>query len=216
MHIQVYTALVPLLQCAHFFPSIVPIVPFLLRYSAHNCTVMAQDAAQSADLFIGLSKGMIMELAEQLVDSWNIHNRILLYLMDAIPQEALSGVSSSGGRSVGQMLAHMHNVRLMWLEVSAPDLMTGLSKIPAKKKDDFTKEQLREALESSHQAMETLFKKGFEAGKIKEAKPHPASFYSYFIAHEWYHVGEIGMTLTQAGFPLEDKVAYGIWEWAKR
>ena len=93
-----------------------------------------------------------MELAEQFVDSWKIHNRILVYLLDAIPAEALSGVSASGGRSVGQMLAHVHNNRLTWLEVSAPDLMTGLDKIPARKKDEFTKDQLRDALNASEKA----------------------------------------------------------------
>ncbi len=157
-----------------------------------------------------------MELAEQFIDSWDIHQRILFYLMDAIPPEALGATASNGGRSVGQMLAHIHAVRLMWLEVSAPDLMTGLEKIPARKKDDFTKDQLRAALESSHTAMETLFKRGFETGKIKDAKPHPAGFFSYFVAHEWYHIGEIGITLTQAGFPLDEKTAYGIWDWGKR
>lgn len=157
-----------------------------------------------------------MNLAEQFVDSWHIHNRIVYYLMDAIPPEALSSVASSGGRTVGQMLAHVHNVRLMWLEVSAPKLMEGLAKIPARKSDTFEKVQLRAALEASEAAMAALFQSGFESGKIKEAKPHPAAFYSYFVAHEWYHIGEIGITLTQAGFPLEDKIAYGIWEWAKR
>lgn len=155
-------------------------------------------------------------LAEQFVDSWNIHNRILFYLLDAIPEQALAGVSSSGGRSVGQMFAHIHNIRLTWLEVSAPKLMSGLAKIPARKKDEFTREQLRSALEASGNAFASMFAEGFETGKIKEAKPHPAAFYSYFVGHEWYHIGEIGITLTQAGFPLDEKVAYGLWDWAKR
>ena len=77
-------------------------------------------------------------LAEQFLDTWAIHNRILLYLLTEIPEEALAGVSASGGRSVGQMLAHVHNVRLMWLEASAPDLLATVSKIPAKKKDELS------------------------------------------------------------------------------
>lgn len=155
-------------------------------------------------------------LAEQFVESWNIHNRILYYLLDAIPEEALSGVSASKGRSVGQMLAHMHNVRLQWMEAAAPDLFATLEKIPGRKKDEFTIEGLRTALKASGQAMEILFRKGFETEKIKNTKPHAAGFYSYIIAHEWYHIGEIGMTLTQAGFPLPDSIAYGLWEWEKR
>lgn len=156
---------------------------------------------------------MTLTPAEQIVDTWAIHNRILLHLLANIPEEALASVSASGGRSVGQMFAHVHNVRLMWLELSAPDLFKAQAKIPARKKDEFTRDQLRGALEDSSKAMEELFRRGFENGKIKEIKPHPGAGFGYFIGHEWYHVGEIGITLTQAGFPLGDKVAYGIWEW---
>jgi hypothetical protein len=52
------------------------------------------------------------ELAEQLVETWAIHGRIVLYVLDAIPDEALAGVSATGkGRSVGAQFAHLHNVR---------------------------------------------------------------------------------------------------------
>ena len=54
-----------------------------------------------------------MELIEQIIDSWHIHTRITFYLLDAIPEEALAGISASKGRSVGQMFAHVHNVRLL-------------------------------------------------------------------------------------------------------
>jgi hypothetical protein len=103
----------------------------------------------------------------------------------------------------------------MWLEVSAPDLMATVEKFPARKKDGYETESLRASLDASRQAMETLFKRGLETGKIKDFKPHPMGCFGYFIAHEWYHIGEIGITLAQAGYPLDDKVAYGIWEWGK-
>src|SRR2546430_1946100 len=43
-----------------------------------------------------------MGLEEQILDSWNIHNRINLYLLDAISPAALIGVSASKGRNVGE------------------------------------------------------------------------------------------------------------------
>lgn len=156
-----------------------------------------------------------MMLDEQLLDTWKIHHRITLFLLDDIPAEALNAAPETG-RNVGQMLAHLHNNRLTWLEASAPDLLQGLSKIPAKKKDTFDKDTLRAALEASAQAMETLFRRGFESGKIKNMKPHTAGAFGYFLAHEWYHIGEIGMTLAQVGYPLPDTVSYGLWEWGKR
>jgi uncharacterized damage-inducible protein DinB len=38
----------------------------------------------------------------------------------------------------------------------------------------------------------------------------------YLISHESYHRGEIGIILTQAGYKLDQKIAYGMWEWGKR
>ncbi|HVH13966.1 MAG TPA: DinB family protein, partial [Longimicrobium sp.] len=55
-------------------------------------------------------------LAGQLIDTWRIHDRINHYLLDAVPAEALSSVSASKGRTVGEQIAHVHNVRLMWLQ----------------------------------------------------------------------------------------------------
>jgi uncharacterized damage-inducible protein DinB len=73
-----------------------------------------------------------MELVDQLLDTWVIHNRIHLYLLDAIAPEALEGVSASKGRSVAAQFAHIHNVRLMWLSSAAPELMDGLQKLETK------------------------------------------------------------------------------------
>lgn len=154
-----------------------------------------------------------MELEEQLLDTWRIHSRINLYLLDGIAPEALNGVSASKGRSVGSMFAHIHNVRLMWLELT-PELLKGLAKVEKDKATD--KKLLRRSLEASGRTMEALLKQGIAAGKIKGFKPRPAAFLGYAIAHESYHFGEIGLTLKQSGHALDAKVAYGIWEWGKR
>ena len=154
-------------------------------------------------------------MEDQLVDTWNIHCRINLYLLDAIPAEALEGTAGGKGRSAGAMFAHIHNARLMWLEVAEPELMEGLAKIAKEQAGD--RALLRQSLEASGSAIAALLKKGFApGGKIKGFKPHTAAFLGYLISHESYHRGEIGIILAQSGHRLEDKISYGMWEWGTR
>jgi|FLYN01.1.fsa_nt_gi uncharacterized damage-inducible protein DinB len=158
-------------------------------------------------------------MREQLLDSWDIHNRMLFMLFDAIEPEGFQGrPTGMTGRSVGNIFAHLHNIRRGWVEVAAPALLDGVEKIPTRKKADkeaLTKALLRPALERSAQAVRDMVEQSFEAGKLKGMKPHLIGSFSYFIAHEWYHIGEICMTLTESGHRLDDQILYGIWSWGR-
>jgi uncharacterized damage-inducible protein DinB len=37
----------------------------------------------------------------------------------------------------------------------------------------------------------------------------------YMLSHEAHHRGQVCMLAHQLGFPLPNKVAYGIWNWEK-
>jgi len=150
---------------------------------------------------------------QPFIDTWHIHNRINLYLLNAIDEAHLTDVSASKGRTVGEQFAHIHNVRLMWLKASAPELLEGLTKI---EKDVITKQLLAAELTKSAEAMATLLQTGLEAGKIKGFKPHAAAFLGYLISHESHHRGQIMLTLKQAGHPVDKKVQFGLWEWGSR
>ena len=45
-----------------------------------------------------------------LVETWEIHNRINLYILDAIAPESLSDVSPAKGRTVGELEGRRENV----------------------------------------------------------------------------------------------------------
>jgi uncharacterized damage-inducible protein DinB len=157
---------------------------------------------------------MSLDPEKEIIDTWNINNRINLYMLDAIPMEALSDVSASKGRNIAQQFAHLHNVRLMWLKPSAPELMEGLEKIEKEVAAD--KKLLIRSLKESGKAMEALFKKAVTEGKVKSFKPHVTAFLGYILAHESHHRGQIALSLKQAGHTLDKKIAYGIWEWGVR
>lgn len=154
-------------------------------------------------------------MEDQLLETWRIHNRINLYLLDSIRPEALDDLSASKGRSVAEQFAHLHNVRLMWLKSAAPELLDGLTKIEKEQAADKT--WLSNSLGASGKAIEELLKQAFAAGgKVKGFKPHAAAFLGYLISHESHHRSQIVLTLKQAKHPVDKKIAYGIWEWGVR
>ena len=153
-------------------------------------------------------------MEEPLVETWSIHNRINLYLLDAIADDSLS-LALPKCRTVFDQFAHIHNVRLMWLKSAAPELLEGMEKLETKKGG--TRAQLRTALEASGTAIESLLYKAVAAGgKVKGFKPHATAFLGYLISHESHHRGQIGWTLKQSGQPLNPKTSFGLWEWGVR
>ena len=151
----------------------------------------------------------------QLLETWEIHNRINLYLLDAVDPQSLGSHSASKGRSVGEQFAHVHNVRLMWLKSAAPELLQGLNKLEGDQAND--KKLLAKSLTDSGKAIGALLAQSVEAGgKVKGFKPHAAAFLGYLISHESHHRGQIALSLKQAGKPIDKKVSYGLWEWGVR
>jgi uncharacterized damage-inducible protein DinB len=156
-----------------------------------------------------------VSLEEQLVETWSIHDRIHHYMLDAIADEALTATSASKGRTVAEQFAHIHNVRRMWLAAAAPDLAAPIEKLD--KGAALDKARLGAALAASATAVSTLLASSLAAGaRLKGFKPHTVAFLGYLISHESHHRGQIALTLKQAGYPLDKKTAFGLWEWGVR
>jgi uncharacterized damage-inducible protein DinB len=152
---------------------------------------------------------------DPLVETWQIHDRIHIYMLNAIDEESLGDVLNGKGRSVREQFAHIHNVRLLWLKSAAPELLEGLEKIDVK--GPVSKQEVAAALAASGAAIEKLIVKAQSAGgRVKAFKPHVTAFVGYLIAHESHHRGQIGWTLKHSGHPLDAKTAFGLWEWGTR
>lgn len=147
-------------------------------------------------------------------ETFAINNRINLYTLDAIDDASLNDKAMGKGRSVGEQWAHIHNVRLMWLEAAAPTFKEGLTKIEKEQTTDKT--LLKNSLEASGKAIAQLIEEGLAAGKIKGFKPHPEAFSGYITAHEAHHRGQIVLILKLCGHPIDKKTGFGMWEWGVR
>ena len=159
------------------------------------------------------------DLNAQVLEAWDTHQQMFWLLFDAIEPEVFSGKPTGmSGRSIGNIFAHLNNQRMDWMKVSTPELIDGLMRIPVKTKAEreaISKDQLRPALEKSATAMRIMYANALDKGKLKGQKTPVMTMFSYMIAHEWYHIGEIGMTLTLSGHKLDEQTSWGIWSWGR-
>lgn len=153
-------------------------------------------------------------LPQALLTSFDTNDRINLYMIENLPAEAWRAEPPAGkGRTIAAIVAHMHNVRVMWLKAAAKG-----SKIPEQlDRSSVTPVQATKALEQSRTALNAVLKFALESdGRVKGFRPDAAGFFGYLIAHDAHHRGQICMLARQAGHPLAQKAMFGMWEWGTR
>lgn len=114
-------------------------------------------------------------------------------------------------RSPQRQSQRFHSLPLPRLQ---PDLLDGVDELGKDHTSD--KAAIRAALERSAAAILTLVERGEAGGRIKGFKPSATAFVGYLVSHESYHQGDIGVRLTESGFPLDKKTNFGMWEWGVR
>jgi uncharacterized damage-inducible protein DinB len=154
------------------------------------------------------------QIPSTLLNAFSTNNRINQYLIESIDPAAWKAKLPDGkGRTISAIVAHMHNVRVMWLKVSAkgteiPEQLDRATVTPA---------QAVRALEQSCRALSGLIDRAFQSdGRIKGFRPDVAGFLGYLIAHDAHHRGQIAMLARQLGHPLPQKITFGMWEWGSR
>lgn len=152
-------------------------------------------------------------LPDALMISFETNNRINQYLIQNLPAQAWSAKPPEGrGRTVAAIVAHMHNVRVMWLKAAKADQIPGQLD-----RSSVTPVEAVEGLDNSTQALVVLIRRAIASdGRIKNFRPDVAGFIGYLIAHDAHHRGQIAMLARQLGHPLPQKAMFGMWEWGTR
>jgi uncharacterized damage-inducible protein DinB len=158
------------------------------------------------------AKAPALDFKKSLLESFGVNEKANQLLISNISDAAWQAGSPTGkGRSIVDVAAHIHHVRLMWLSAADKN-----AKVPAKlDPDKATREQVLSSLKQSAAAIEKLMQKSLEdpAGKVPNFRPDVVSFVGYLIAHDAHHRGQIAMMARQVGHPVPPKVTFGLWEW---
>jgi uncharacterized damage-inducible protein DinB len=153
------------------------------------------------------------QLPVALLNAFNTNNRINHYLIDHLPPAAWKAKPVEGkGRTVAAIIAHMHNVRVMWLKAAKAE------EIPEQlDRASVTPTQALRGFENSRYALSLVISRALNGdGRIRSFRPDVAGFVGYLIAHDAHHRGQIAMLARQVGYPLPQKAMFGMWEWGSR
>lgn len=159
------------------------------------------------------AKAAPFELTSALLHAFDTNEKVNQFLLDQIAAEAWDAdPPNSKGRDVRAIVAHIHNVRVMWLKAAAKD-----SKIPPQlDRSRVTIAGAKKGLSESHAALRALIEGALKSdGRIKGFRPDVASFIGYLIAHDSHHRGQVSMLARQSGHPLPQAAQFGMWEWGK-
>jgi uncharacterized damage-inducible protein DinB len=161
--------------------------------------------------------GAPVDLGTAIVDAFLVNERLNQFLLDHLDARAWTAppplAKEGAGRTIAAIVAHVHNVRHMWLAVSAKGTKTP-EKVDRRK---LTIPGARRALAASATSIRALLERSIAAGgRVKEFRPDVAGFVGYLVSHEAHHRGQIAMLARQLGYPLSQEANFGMWDWGKR
>jgi len=153
-------------------------------------------------------------LLEQLLDSWDRNNTILVNLLRAVPEGGLDVRAMEGSPSIAQLFTHMHFVRLIFISEDAPEFAREL---PAEEwAVERDRNRIAQMLNDSARAVRDAVKSKVQAGQEMNLHyDYPILFLQHMIWHEGYHHGQIKLVLKLAGRPITDEeagpVTWDVW-----
>jgi uncharacterized damage-inducible protein DinB len=152
------------------------------------------------------------EIRQALLETYAANERANQILLKQLDERAWRAKPPDGqGRTIAAIVAHMHNVRVMYLK------MAKARKIPQQlTRHSVARKEAQGALAQSHRALEELLAESLAGtGKIKSFPPNAVAFVGRLICHDAHHRGQICMLSRQAGYPLSQLAQLEMWDWSK-
>jgi uncharacterized damage-inducible protein DinB len=147
---------------------------------------------------------------------------ILSHLEPRAWRAKLPGDASRGPRTIGAILAHVHNVRVRWLRYNAPHLNRPAPLNPHR----CTMKQASAALKRSAEQCLKMLSEALSSDPRRRIQtfardswmpvwPANAAMFAYMFGHEAHHRGQILMLAHQLGCRIPPAKIYPIWYWDK-
>ncbi|HEX4954736.1 MAG TPA: DinB family protein [Thermoanaerobaculia bacterium] len=152
-------------------------------------------------------------MTEALVEAWLVNNRVNLMILRELGDEALAAsLSSRGGRTVGEQLAHVLEVRRAKVEAADKALAATIPTVGREQGHD--REALLAGFEKSGEAVAELIRKSAgEGGQVKGFRRGIVVLIAYLIAHDAHHRGHLFLTLKQSKVGIPASLRMEIWAW---
>lgn len=148
---------------------------------------------------------------DSFLQAYATHDRITGFMLEHL-DEAAWRAEPPAGRSIAGIVAHMHNVRVMWLKAAKAE------NLPAQlDRHTVTREQALAALRESRDGILAVLRRALgTTGKVTGFPPDVAHFLAYQVGHDAHHRGQICMLARQLGFKLPKAAEFGMWEYGTR
>ena len=154
-----------------------------------------------------------IELGQSLIKAFMTNERINQLVIEVIAPEVWRIFPpSSKRRNIATSFAHIHNVRVMRLKMSARG-----SRLPARlDRGSVTPDQARRALAASAVAMVRLIRASLDAGgRVLAYSPGVVLMVVAAISHEAHHRGQILHWARELGAPITPQQQGRIWDWPR-